>query len=111
MTAIAGLSENGKTWVSLNLAAALLFGPGRLWDFFEVAERAEKVIYLIPEASRATFKTRLKLMGLYDEIGKRLFVRTLHQGPHIAFQPSGHSEGSQGCTCFLRYSHPVYECG
>ncbi len=83
VTAIAGLSENGKTWISLNLAAALLFGPGRLWDFFEVAGRAEKVIYLIPEASRATFKTRLKLMGLYDEIGKRLFVRTLTKGPTL----------------------------
>ena len=84
VNAIAGLSENGKTWISLNIAAALLFGPGRLWDFFEVTERAEKIIYLIPEASRSTFKSRLKLTGLYDEIGKRLFVRTLTKGPALA---------------------------
>jgi hypothetical protein len=83
VTAIAGLSENGKTWVSLNIAAALLFGPGRLWDLFDVTGRAEKVVYLIPESSRATFKTRLQRMGLYDEIGKRLFVRTLTKGPTI----------------------------
>lgn len=38
---------------------------------------------MIPEASRAVFKKRLKLMGLYDEIGKRLFVRTLTKGPAL----------------------------
>jgi hypothetical protein len=81
VNAIAGLSGTSKTWVSMNIASAMLFGPGSLWGHFEVTDRAEKVIYLIPEASRATFKKRLKLMNLYEEIGKRLFVRTLSKGP------------------------------
>lgn len=83
VTAIAGLSGHGKTWVTLALIRALLFGPGKLWELFGVTSRAEKVIYLIPEASRSTFKQRLKVMGLYEEIGERLFVRTLTKGPAL----------------------------
>jgi hypothetical protein len=81
ITGIAGLSGHGKTWVSLSIVRSLLFGPGRLWDLFPVRERAEKVIYLIPESSRAPFKHRLQLTGLYDEIRTgRLLVRTLSKG-------------------------------
>ena len=80
INALAGLSGNGKTWVALSLVRALLYGPGKLWDYFEVPKRFERVIYLIPESMRGPFKQRLKLMGLYEEIGKRLFVRTLNMG-------------------------------
>ena len=81
ITAVAGLSGAGKTWIALSLARAVLFGPGKLWDWFEVPERAEQVVYLIPESSRGPFKARLKTMGLYDEIAMdRLLVRTLSKG-------------------------------
>jgi hypothetical protein len=82
ITAIAGLSGHGKTWNALSIARGLLLGPGRLWDLFDVPERAERVIYLIPESSRTAIKHRLKLMDLYDEIyGGRLLMRTLSKGP------------------------------
>jgi hypothetical protein len=83
ITGIAGLSGDGKTWSALAMGRALLFGPARLWDLFPVRERAEKIIYLIPESSRTPFKHRLqKLPGLYDEIRTgRLLVRTLSKGP------------------------------
>jgi hypothetical protein len=80
ITAIAGLSGHGKTWVALSLVRALLYGPGMLWDFFEVPKRFDRVIYLIPECTRGPIKTRLQLMNLYDEIEKRLFIRTLNMG-------------------------------
>jgi hypothetical protein len=80
ITAIAGLSGHGKTWVALSLVRALLFGPGMLWDYFNVPKRFERVVYLIPESMRGPIKQRLQLMNLYEEIGKRLFVRTLNMG-------------------------------
>lgn len=83
LTAIAALSGDGKTWISLNIARALLFGPGKLWDLFEVTKRADKVVYLIPEVSRSTLKPRLIATKLYDELDKRLFIRTLTKGPTL----------------------------
>jgi hypothetical protein len=81
ITGIAGLSGHGKTWLGLAAGRALLHGPGHLWNLFPVPERAEKVIYLIPESTRTPFKHRLQLTGLYDEIRTgRLLVRTLSKG-------------------------------
>ena len=81
ITAIAGLSGHGKTFVALSLARALLFGPSKLWGWFQGRERAERVVYLIPESTITPFKHRLKLMGLYDELASdRLLVRTLSKG-------------------------------
>lgn len=82
ITAIAGLSGHGKTFVALSIVRALLFGPGKLWGLFPVTERAEKVIYLIPESSITPFKHRLQLLGVYSEIeNDRLLTRTLSKGP------------------------------
>jgi hypothetical protein len=82
VNAIAGLSGQAKTWLALSITRALLFGPGNLWDLFAVKERAERVIYLIPESMTGPFKTRLEKMGLYDEVRSgRLLVRTLSKGP------------------------------
>lgn len=80
INALAAPSGNGKTWVALSLTRALLYGPGKLWDFFTVPKRFKRVIYLIPESMRGPIKERLKLMKLYDEIGKRLFMRTVNMG-------------------------------
>jgi hypothetical protein len=113
VNAIAGLSGHGKTWVSMNIANALLFGPGLLWDLFEVTERAEKVIYLIPEASRATFKKRLQLTKLYDEIDKRLFVRTLTKGPAVELTDRALLHAAKGahviCDTAIRFMKAVDE--
>ena len=82
-TVIAGLSENGKTWIMLSVAKALLSGKGtRLWNYFDVFETAERVVYLIPESTLGPFKHRLELMGMLDYVKEgRLLVRTLSKGP------------------------------
>lgn len=82
ITAIAGLPGHGKTFNALSICKALLRGEGKLWGWFEINERFERVIYLIPESTITPFKHRLKLMGLYEEVEKgRLLVRTLSKGP------------------------------
>lgn len=83
ITGIAGLSGHGKTFVMLSIVKSLLAGPtAQLWGLFPVVERAERVIYLIPESTVGPFKHRLKSMGLYQYIqNERLLVRTLEKGP------------------------------
>jgi DnaB-like helicase N terminal domain len=82
-TGIAGLSGHGKTFVMLSITKALLAGPpARLWGLFPVRERAERVIYLIPECTIPPFKHRLELLGILDHVRtQRLLTRTLSKGP------------------------------
>lgn len=86
-TVIGGLSEHGKTWLQISLTKALLKGQGsKLWDYFEVLETANRVVYLIPESAIGPFGHRLKLFGLWDYLrDDRLLVRTLSLGakPHL----------------------------
>src|SRR6202030_3819312 len=100
VTAIAALSGHDKTWLCLNLSSALLFGPGKLWDLFEVRERAKKIIYLVPESTRSAFKPRLQATHLYDEIGKRFFIRTLNQGPVLPLSDPAILREAQGAIIF-----------
>jgi len=82
ITAIAGLPGHGKTFNALSVCKALLRGEGKLWGWFQINERFERVIYLIPESTITPFKHRLKLMELYEEVESgRLLVRTLSKGP------------------------------
>jgi hypothetical protein len=101
VTAIAALSGHGKTWLSLDIVRALLFGAGLLWGLFEVTERAEKVIYFIPEVSRPAFKPRLQITGLYGELDKRLFVRTLTKGPAVPLTDSRVLREVEGARVFV----------
>jgi hypothetical protein len=82
-TLVGGLSGHGKTLILLSIAAAQLRGKGSLlWDYFEVLETAERVIYLVPECSIEPFKHRLELFGLLPFVRDgRLLVRTLSKGP------------------------------
>jgi hypothetical protein len=84
-TVIGGLSEHGKTWILLSIAKALLQGKGsKLWDYFDVIETAEKVVYLIPESTLGPFGHRVKKMGLLEHVRSgRLLVRTLSKGPKL----------------------------
>jgi hypothetical protein len=71
------LSGTGKTWVGLSVAKALSSGTP-LWGVFPVNHKSA-VLYLIPEASDASFKRRLKKLGLTQD--KNLFrYRTITQG-------------------------------
>jgi hypothetical protein len=90
ITGIAGLSGHSKTLTALSVVRALLAGPNelvpqerKLWDYFPIMERAKRVLYLIPESSLGPFVHRLKLFGIYEEVEKRLFVRTLTKGPTV----------------------------
>ncbi len=71
------LSGTGKTWVGLSVAKALTGGKP-LWGIFPV-QRPVAVLYLIPEASDASFKRRLGKMKITQN--KNLFrYRTITQG-------------------------------
>jgi AAA domain/RepB DNA-primase from phage plasmid len=71
------LSGTGKTWVGLSVAKALSSGMP-LWGVFPV-KRKTAVLYLIPEASDASFKRRLGKMKITQD--KNLFrYRTITQG-------------------------------
>jgi 5S rRNA maturation endonuclease (ribonuclease M5) len=82
INAIAGLPGHGKTLAALSICRALLLDKEKLWEFFPVVERAERILYLIPESTITPFKHRLKLFGLYDLVREeRLLIRTLSKGP------------------------------
>jgi hypothetical protein len=71
------LSGAGKTWVGLSVAKALTSGMP-LWGMFPV-QRKVAVLYLIPEASDASFRRRLGKMRITQD--KTLFrYRTITQG-------------------------------
>jgi hypothetical protein len=71
------LSGVGKTWLGLSVTKALTTGRP-LFGVFAVKEPVA-VLYLIPEASNATFKLRAKHMNLTKD--KKLFrYRTISQG-------------------------------
>jgi 5S rRNA maturation endonuclease (ribonuclease M5) len=102
ITAIAGLSGHGKTFVALSIVKALLFGPSKLWGWFPGTERAERVIYLIPESTITPFKHRLKLMGLYDELASdRLLVRTLSKGSTPELDDKAILYAAKGANVFV----------
>jgi hypothetical protein len=71
------LAGTVKTWSGLSLSKALTTGRP-LWGVFPVKEKVA-VLYLIPEASDASFKRRMKKMGITRD--KTLFrFRTVSQG-------------------------------
>jgi hypothetical protein len=103
------LPKQMKTWVMLCVAKALLTGEPLFGDErFKVPNKSSKVIYLIPEASRASVKKRLKLLGLmdflYDPITNPegvLFVRTLSAGEKIKLDDPRLLEMVNGSDVFL----------
>jgi DnaB helicase-like protein/AAA domain-containing protein len=82
-TLIAGLAGHFKTWVMLSIVKALLDdSTTKLWDTFDVKEKSQRCIYLIPESSRGAFKYRLEQMQLMEHVRSgRLLIRTLSKGP------------------------------
>ncbi len=77
------LSGVGKTWLGLSVTKALTTGSP-LFGVFPVKEPVA-VLYLIPEASDATFKNRMKLMNIVRD--KTLFrYRTISQGVTLSLK-------------------------
>ena len=76
VTAVAGPVRERKSLIALNVCHALLTGE-KLFDYFEVVKKPERVLYLCPEVSLGPFTDRLKKIGLMDYVGETLFYRTL----------------------------------
>jgi DnaB-like helicase N terminal domain/AAA domain len=101
ITLIGGLAGNGKTLFALAMAKALLEG-GKLFHHFTVNKRAERVVYLIPEAGLGPFAARLKTFRLQEHIREgRLFCRTLSAPGQLALSDPRLLEAVKGSDLFL----------
>jgi AAA domain len=84
ITLLGALAGHSKTWVMVAMAKALLTGE-KLFGHFSVAEKAEKVIYLLPEAAIGPafkrFCTNFKLDEFIKE--KKLLIATLSSNRKI----------------------------
>jgi hypothetical protein len=102
-TMIAGLVDNYKTLLSLSICKALLDEKSTmLWDTFAIQQKAEKIIYMIPESARGPFRARLELMGLMPYLdSRRLLTRTLNKGPILALQNPLLLSGIRGAHVFI----------
>lgn len=103
VTLIAGPAGDGKTLMMLSMARALLDGTS-LFGFsqFSVPTKAERVIYLIPEAAIGPFGHRLKLFHLdrYVQSGK-LLVRTLSSKQQMTLADPRFLQAAEGAHVFL----------
>jgi hypothetical protein len=84
-TIFGGPSGHDKTWATIATMKALLSGE-LLFDYFEVVERAEKVIYLAPEINLGQAFYRLCKKFKLDEYIKsgQLLVSTLSIGRRVS---------------------------
>jgi Bifunctional DNA primase/polymerase, N-terminal/AAA domain/Primase C terminal 1 (PriCT-1) len=82
VTAICGPVRERKSLIALNVVHALSTGA-KLFDYFEVVRKPERVLYLCPEVSLGPFTDRLKAIGLMDHVGAKLFYRTLSKDGHL----------------------------
>jgi hypothetical protein len=76
VTAIAGPVRERKSFIALNVAHSLITGE-KLFGYFDVIKKPERVLYLVPEVSLGPFTDRVKKLGLIGHVGKTLFCRTL----------------------------------
>ena len=101
ITLIGGLAGHGKTLCMLAMVRSLLEG-GRLFHRFQVTAKADRVIYLIPEAGLAPFSARLKTLHLQQHVQTgRLFCRTLSARGQLALTDSRLLEAVKGADVFL----------
>ena len=101
ITLIGGLAGHGKTLCMLAMVRALLEG-GKLFHHFEVTVKAERVIYLIPEAGLSPFSARLKTFHLREHVqAGRLFCRTLSAQGQLSLTDPRLLEAVKGANVFL----------
>ena len=87
ITFIGGLSGHGKTWILMSVMKALLSG-NKLFGFFPVKQKTQRVLYLSPEVQLGQVKTRLEKFGLMEFVKSgRLLVRSLSEGPAKLLDP------------------------
>lgn len=78
ITALAAPVGQRKSLIALNIAHALCTGEP-LFDYFKVAARPSRVVYLCPEMGLSSFSMRLKQIGLDSHIGQNLFCQTMDE--------------------------------
>lgn len=100
-TIIGGLAGHFKTFIALCLIQSLLSG-NRLFGYFDVLEKAKRVIYLTPEITLGSFKKRAEMFGLGQYIKTRqLLVRTLSAYPKISLDDPALLMAAKGADIFL----------
>ena len=101
ITLIGGLAGHGKTLCMLAMVRALLEG-GKLFHHFAVTKKAERVIYLIPEAGLGPFAARLKTFRLEQYVREeKLFCRTLSAQGQLSLSDPRVLEAAKGADVFL----------
>jgi len=101
ITLMGGLAGHGKTLCMLAMVRALLEG-GKLFDHFAVTRKADRVIYLIPEAGLGPFSARLKTFRLMDHVQSgRLFCRTLSAQGQLSLADPRLLDAVKGADVFL----------
>jgi DnaB-like helicase N terminal domain/AAA domain len=101
ITLIGGLAGHGKTLCMLAMVRALLEG-GKLFHHFAVAKKAERVIYLIPEAGLGPFASRLRTFHLEQYVREeKLFCRTLSAQGQLSLSDPRILEAAKGADVFL----------
>lgn len=85
----------------LAMVRALLEG-GKLFHHFAVTKKAERVIYLIPEAGLGPFAARLKTFHLEQYVREeKLFCRTLSAQGQLSLSDPRILEAAKGADVFL----------
>jgi hypothetical protein len=103
VTLLGGLAGHGKTLVMLSMVKALLTGkPLFGHEQFTVPRKADRVLYLIPEATLQQFWPRLQAFHLSEFVRNgQLFVRTLSAPVDVTLTDSRMLHAAKGAVVFL----------
>jgi hypothetical protein len=101
--------KQGKTWVMLCIAKALLTGEPLFNDVrLKVPVPSRRLIYLGPEVTRGPFKKRLTMLGLikhlYDPFTNsdgKFYLRTLSKGEKIPLTNPALLKAMKGADVFI----------
>jgi hypothetical protein len=100
ITVLGGLPGHAKSLIALASTKSLLEGTP-LFGQFEVKRKADRVLYLVPEASITTIKKRLTTFKLINHLGDRLFVRTLSADGDVTLSDPRLLEAAKGADIIL----------
>ena len=79
-----------------------LLEGGKLFGYFSVAQKADRVIYLTPEVTLNSLKGRLQMFRLDPFLqDQRLLVRTLNEGPVLSLSDADLLLAAKGAHVFL----------
>jgi hypothetical protein len=100
VTAIAAPVRERKSLVALNIAHALLTGE-KLFGYFEMVGKPDRVLYLCPEVSLGPFTDRVRKIGLLEYVGSNFFYRTMSAEGHLTLTDSALQEALPNSVVIL----------